>query len=75
MRKTDTHQHLWDLSKFPYSWCSGIPALNRSFLLDDYLAAAAGTGIDRTVFMECDVDEPHSLDEARLVQDMAGAHP
>ena len=42
MNLVDTHQHLWDLKQFPYSWCSGIPALNRSFLFSDYATAAEG---------------------------------
>lgn len=40
MRLLDTHQHLWDLRQFPYPWCAGMPALNRSFLPADYAAAA-----------------------------------
>jgi predicted TIM-barrel fold metal-dependent hydrolase len=40
MRLLDTHQHLEDLRPLPCSWCAGIPALNRSFLLADYTAAA-----------------------------------
>lgn len=75
MHLIDTHQHLWDLRQFPYAWCAGIPALNRSFLPDDYAAAAAGTGITRTVFVECDVDEPHALAEARHIQSLAAASP
>lgn len=70
----DTHQHLWDLRRFPYSWCAGIPQLNRSFLFEDYLAAAAGTGIAKTVFMECDVDDPHQLGEAKNIQALAEQH-
>lgn len=75
MHLVDTHQHLWDLRQFPYSWCAGIPTLNRSFSLDDYRAAASGTGIAKTVFMECDVDDPHQLGEAQHVQRLADAHP
>jgi predicted TIM-barrel fold metal-dependent hydrolase len=71
MKRIDTHQHLWDLRQFPYSWCAGIPALNQSFLLDDYLAAAKNTGIEKTVFVECDVDEPHALAEAQHIQQLA----
>ena len=63
MKFVDTHQHLWDLDKFPYSWCAGIPKLNHSFRLDDYRQAATGLDVTKTVFMECDVDEPHLLDE------------
>jgi predicted TIM-barrel fold metal-dependent hydrolase len=71
MRIVDTHMHLWDLSRFPCSWCAGIPALNRSFLLPDYQVAIAGTQITKTVFMEADVDEPHALAEAAYVQSLA----
>jgi predicted TIM-barrel fold metal-dependent hydrolase len=75
MQLVDTHQHLWDLRQFPCSWCAGLPALNRSFLLEDYLAAAHDTGIVKTVFVECDVDEPHALGEARYVQSLADRQP
>jgi predicted TIM-barrel fold metal-dependent hydrolase len=71
----DTHQHLWDLRQFPYSWCASIPALNRSFQLDDYRAAAKGTGIEKTIFVECDVDETHALAEARHIQSLAENNP
>lgn len=72
MMLIDTHQHAWDLTRLPCSWCRAIPRLNRSFTTDDYAAAAAGLGIGRTVFMECDVDEPHALDEARFIESIAG---
>jgi len=75
MSFVDTHLHLWDLSRLPYSWCAGIPTLNRSFLWSDYVAATAGCDIAKAVFMECDVDEPHALDEARQIQALAEAHP
>jgi predicted TIM-barrel fold metal-dependent hydrolase len=71
----DTHQHLWDLARFPYSWCAGIPALNRSFHFSDYAVASAGLGIVKTVFVECDVDEPNALAEARMIQEISGRHP
>lgn len=75
MKRIDTHQHLWDLRQFPYSWCASIPALNKSFLLDDYLAAAKGTGIEKTVFVECDVDAPQALAEAQHIQKLSDAKP
>jgi len=71
----DTHQHLWNLEQFPYSWCAGIGKLNRSYLLRDYLDAAKGVGVTKTIFMECDVDEPHALDEARHIQSLAEQKP
>ena len=75
MHLVDTHQHLWDLAQFPYSWCANIPTLNRTFSFDDYVAASRGLGITKTVFMECDVDEPHALAEARHIDALSRAHP
>lgn len=75
MHLVDTHQHLWDLDRLPYTWCAGLPALNRSFRLDDYLAASAGCGITKAVFMECDVDDPHQLAEATAIQQLAEKQP
>lgn len=74
MYLVDTHQHFWDPQQFPYSWCKSVPPLNRRFGLDDYLAASEGLGIRKTVFMECDVDEPHGWDEASHVQRLAEEH-
>lgn len=71
MKVIDTHLHLWDLEQFPYSWCAGASVLNRTFRLDDYRAAAEGRGIEKAVFVECDVDEPHALAEAQHIQTLA----
>ena len=75
MQLVDTHQHFWDLRQFPYSWCRGIRALNRSFSYDDYIEASRGLGISKTIFMECDVDGPHALAEAQHIQALAEKHP
>jgi len=74
MYLVDTHQHFWDPAQFSYSWCKSVPPLNRRFGLDDYKQAAEGLNIRKTVFMECDVDEPHALEEARHVQRLTATH-
>lgn len=61
----DTHQHLWDLSRYGYSWCAGIPVLNRSFTMPDYLAATAGLRVTQSVHVEADVDEKDMEAETR----------
>ncbi|MFN7948005.1 MAG: amidohydrolase [Blastocatellia bacterium] len=71
MKIIDTHQHLWDLEQFSYSWTKNIPALNRSFRMEDYLAAARGVEIDCTVHLEADVDEPHMPGETRWILSLA----
>jgi predicted TIM-barrel fold metal-dependent hydrolase len=65
MQIIDTHQHLWDLDLFRYSWLDGLPALNRSFNISDYLSAAKGLNVAKSVHLEADVDEPYMLDETR----------
>jgi predicted TIM-barrel fold metal-dependent hydrolase len=59
MKILDTHQHLIYPDRFRYSWCRGIAAFEgKQFRLEEYRAAARGTGITETLFMEVDVDEP-----------------
>ena len=65
MQIVDTHQHLWDLDLFRYSWLDSFSQLNRSFRMPDYEAAAEGLGIVKSVHLEADVDEPYMLDETR----------
>lgn len=67
----DTHQHLWDLDQFPYTWAADNPVLNRSFRMDDYLQAMGGVQIEKTVHVEADVDEPWMLHEARHILSLA----
>ena len=64
----DTHQHLWDLKRFSLPWLDGegTGPLRGNHLVSDYLAAAAGTGIDRTVYMEVDLDPARRAEEAEF---------
>ena len=63
MKIVDTHQHLWDLDLFRYAWLQQLPDLNRSFRMNDYLAATNGLAIEKSVHLEADVDEPFMLEE------------
>jgi predicted TIM-barrel fold metal-dependent hydrolase len=71
MKIIDTHQHLWDLDLFTYSWLDRVPSLRRSFRMEDYLKAAQGLNIEKTVHMEVDVDEAYMLDETRHILALA----
>lgn len=65
----DTHQHLWDLSKFTLPWVDGAPAINRSYLQSDYAAATAGLHVVKAVYMEVDVEPSQQTAEARYIID------
>ncbi len=71
MEVVDTHQHLWDLSLFTYSWLENVPALKRSFRLTDYQEATHGVEVRKSVHVEADVGEPHLLGETRHVLSLA----
>src|SRR5437773_911065 len=59
----DTHQHLWDLSKFRLPWTKDAPKLSHNFVISDYHKAAAGLGVVKTVYMEVDVAKNQQVAE------------
>jgi predicted TIM-barrel fold metal-dependent hydrolase len=59
------------MNRFSFSWCRDIPRLNRSFLIEDYLDAIRGLGIEKSVHVEADVDEPYMLAETRYILGLA----
>jgi predicted TIM-barrel fold metal-dependent hydrolase len=66
----DTHQHLWDLSKFRLPWTDSVPSLNRSFVTSDYLAATQGLNVVKAVYMEVDVEPAQQVAEAEYILDL-----
>src|SRR5437588_10515990 len=71
MKRVDAHMHLWDLDRYSYPWCSTTPTLNRSFGMKDYLEAARGLEVSKSIFVEADVEEPYIVDEARWILSLA----
>ena len=71
MKIVDTHQHLWHMDLFGFSWCKDIPQLNRSFRMEDYREAIRGLDVEKSVHVEADADEPYMLDETRFILRLA----
>ncbi len=68
----DTHQHLWNLTRFKLAWLNGVPPiLNRSFRLADYLAATKGLNIVKAIYLEVDVIPEQQKDEAKFVTEIS----
>ena len=63
----DTHQHLWDLDTFHLPWLADAPSLAHSHLTSDYLAATAGLGVVKAVYMEVDVAAQQQSAEAEAL--------
>jgi L-fuconolactonase len=66
----DTHQHLWDLTKFKLPWLENGSHLDRSFVMSDYLQATHGLHVVKTVYMEVDVAAEQQPAEAEYVIDL-----
>lgn len=66
----DTHQHLWDLTRFRLPWLDGGGPLATSHTMEDYLRAADGLNIVQTVYMEVDVTPEQHVAEAEYVLDL-----
>jgi len=69
----DTHQHLWDLSKFKLPWLDNAPEVYRhSYRPQEYADATKGINI-RAVYMEVDVDPTQRPAEAEYIIDICRA--
>lgn len=66
----DTHQHLWDLSKFRLAWTDSAPSLARNYLTSDYLEATKGLNVVKAIYMEVDVDPSQQTAEAEYIIDL-----
>jgi predicted TIM-barrel fold metal-dependent hydrolase len=66
----DTHQHLWDLTKFRLPWIKPGNKLGRSHVLADYREATRGLNVVKTVYMEVDVDPAQQTAEAEYVTEL-----
>ncbi|MGP0064579.1 MAG: amidohydrolase family protein, partial [Isosphaeraceae bacterium] len=63
----DTHQHLWDLTRFKLPWLKDAPKLDRSFVMDDYRRATDGLNVVKSIYMEVDVEPSQQPAEADYV--------
>jgi L-fuconolactonase len=68
----DAHQHVWDLTRSPYSWLGPhVPRWNRTFTFEELQPNLARHGVDRTVLVQSD-DHDGDTD---LMLEVADAHP
>lgn len=67
----DSHVHLYDVKRLSYGWLSGVPKINRTYLLEDFDKARAHVEVEKIVFAEVAVDPGLHIEEAKFIQDMA----
>ena len=77
----DAHVHLWDLDRIRYPWLTppfaddgpngSVEAIAANYLLDDYLADAAGWEVRGIVHIDAGADPAQALDETTWLQAIA----
>ena len=67
----DSHVHLWDPTRFRYSWLDNLPKLNRPFGVPDFRAACGQVQIAQMVLVEAACDPRHNLEEAVWINSLA----
>jgi L-fuconolactonase len=67
----DTHLHLWDIKKLTYPWLNDIPALNRTFSLDDYNRACGDIKVEKMVFMQCECLPSQYMKEVEGINELS----
>ncbi len=65
-QRIDAHHHLWDLSVRDQTWTEGLPALHRTFGMDDLVPHLVANGITGTVLVQT-INDPDETPEL-LVQ-------
>ena len=74
----DAHHHIWRRRDLP--WLDGpmqprifgpYEAIRRDYLIDEYLADLAGTGVTRSVYVQCNWPKHRFEDEVAYVQQAA----
>ena len=54
----DTHLHVWDLDRSPYSWIDrNVPPFNRTFTFDEVAPQLAENGVDAVILVQADDDD------------------
>ena len=79
----DAHVHLWDLERISYPWLTppfsddgpngSVEPIARNYLVDDYLADAAGWDVRGIVHVDAGAEASAALAETEWLQEMADA--
>jgi L-fuconolactonase len=67
----DAHLHLWDINKLKYPWLNDIPALNKTFSLDDYNRACGEIKVEKMVFMQCECHPSQYTKEVEWITELS----
>lgn len=75
MQITDAHVHFWDLERMRYPWLEEVPAINKSFGLQDYRRATKEVPIRHMIFVQCECLPDQYQAEVEFVTQLAATDP
>lgn len=67
----DTHVHLWDVQRLDYPWLNDVPAIRKTFLIEDFQNASENFAINKMVFVQCECLPEQCLLELEFVMEQA----
>lgn len=67
----DAHVHLWDVDRMDYPWLDEVPAIRKSFLIDDYKQATSVFSVEKIVFVQCECRPEQAAKELAFVLEQA----
>jgi L-fuconolactonase len=71
----DSHVHLYDPTRLPFSWMKGSPILDSAHGVAEFDAERGGVAVEKLVFVEVAVDDGHHVGEARTISALAQNEP
>lgn len=71
MEIIDAHHHLWDQSRFKYSWHQQFPTLDRTYSIGEYEECTAPFNVVKSIHVQADADEEFGLQETRWILSLA----
>lgn len=67
----DTHLHLWDTDRLTYAWLESVPAIRKSFFIEDYQSQTNKFNIEKMIFVQCDCRPDQYQKELEFISEQA----
>ena len=71
----DSHVHLYDPTRLPFSWMKGSPILDTPHGVAEFDAERGDVAVDKLVFVEVAVDAGRHIAEARMISALTQSEP
>jgi L-fuconolactonase len=69
--RIDTHLHLWDTDRLTYAWLESVPAIKKSFFIEDYQQQTHTFNIKKMIFVQCECRPDQYQQELEFITEQA----